>query len=51
MIESLSIPTGVKLEGVKGVDREQFEIFLIHEGRLLDELEEKPSDLPPLIAK
>ena len=37
MIESLSIPTGVKPEGVKGVDREQFEIFLIHEGRLLDE--------------
>ena len=37
MIENLSIPAGGKPEGVKGIDREQFQVFLIHECRLLDE--------------
>ena len=37
MMDDLSIPETVGTGGVPGIDREQFEVFLIHEGRLLDE--------------
>ena len=36
-MDDLSIPETVGTAGVPGIDREQFEVFLIHEGRLLDE--------------
>jgi 3-phenylpropionate/cinnamic acid dioxygenase small subunit len=36
-MNDLSIPQSVVPGGVAGIDREQFELFLIHEGRLLDD--------------
>ncbi|MDC0032942.1 aromatic-ring-hydroxylating dioxygenase subunit beta [Alphaproteobacteria bacterium] len=36
-MEGFSIPQTTRAGGVKGIDREQFELFLIHEGRLLDD--------------
>lgn len=37
MMDGLSIPQTTRPGGVPGIDREQFELFLIHEGRLLDD--------------
>lgn len=37
MMDGIDIPETTKPGGVAGVDREPFELFLIHEGRLLDD--------------
>jgi benzoate/toluate 1,2-dioxygenase beta subunit len=37
MMDGFALPKSSAPGGVKGVDREEFELFLIHEGRLLDE--------------
>ena len=38
-MDTLILPTTPAAGGIEGIDREQFEKFLIHEGRLLDERE------------
>ena len=38
-MDALFLPTTPSAGGIEGIDREQFEKFLIHEGRLLDERE------------
>lgn len=37
MMDGIDIPETTKPGGIAGVDREPFELFLIHEGRLLDD--------------
>lgn len=37
MMDGFTLPVSSTPGGVSGIDREQFELFLIHEGRLLDE--------------
>ena len=37
MMDGLAIPETTKPGGIAGIDREPFELFLIHEGRLLDD--------------
>ena len=36
-MDGLSLPQSTAPGGVAGIDRERFELFLIHEGRLLDD--------------
>ena len=36
-MDGLKLPQSTAPGGVAGIDREQFELFLIHEGRLLDD--------------
>ena len=36
-MDGLSLPQSTPPGGIAGIDREQFELFLIHEGRLLDD--------------
>lgn len=38
-MDALGLPTSPASGGIAGIDREQFELFLIHEGRLLDDRE------------
>jgi 3-phenylpropionate/cinnamic acid dioxygenase small subunit len=38
-MDSLGLPTSPAAGGITGIDREQFERFLIHEARLLDDRE------------
>ncbi|MBK18802.1 MAG: hypothetical protein CMM52_08195 [Rhodospirillaceae bacterium] len=38
-MDALGLPSAPAAGGIAGVDREPFELFLIHEGRLLDERE------------
>ncbi|NKB22110.1 MAG: aromatic-ring-hydroxylating dioxygenase subunit beta, partial [Alphaproteobacteria bacterium] len=38
-MDALGLPTTPAAGGISGIDREQFEVFLIHEGRLLDDRE------------
>jgi len=38
-MDSLGLPSAPAAGGIADIDREQFEIFLIHEGRLLDDRE------------
>jgi 3-phenylpropionate/cinnamic acid dioxygenase small subunit len=38
-MDALGLPTSPAAGGISGIDREQFELFLIHEARLLDDRE------------
>ena len=38
-MDALGLPTSPVPGGIAGIDREQFELFLFHEARLLDDRE------------